>query len=74
MIGNYTGSRLQRKKDAKEPAFFKWVLVLNELFNIAVNYFEAKKAACCSRTRCKRVPVYRRNAALCLFIWQMNLV
>ena len=46
----YTVSRLQRvKKDAKETARYKWVLIVTELFNTAVNGFDAKKSARCSR-------------------------
>ena len=41
----YTGSSLQRVKDAKETACYKWVLVVTELLNIAVNDFDAKKSA-----------------------------
>ena len=46
LILKYTGSRLQRKKkDAKETARYKWMLVVTELFNIAVNQFDAKKSS-----------------------------
>ena len=38
---NAYGSRLQRVKRCKETALYKWVLVVDELFNIAVNYFDA---------------------------------
>ena len=47
LILKYTGSRLQRQKDAKEPARCKWVLVVTELLNMAVNHFDVKK---CART------------------------
>ena len=40
-----TESRLQRLKDAKVTARYKWMLIVTELFNIAVNYLEAKKSA-----------------------------
>ena len=33
------------KKDAKETARYKWVLLVTQLFNIAVNYFDVKKSA-----------------------------
>ena len=45
LILKYTGSRLQRQKDAKETARYKWMLVVTELFNIAVNQFDAKKSS-----------------------------
>ena len=42
----YTGSRLQRVKiDSKETVRYKWVLAVTELFNITVNYFDAKKSS-----------------------------
>ena len=28
---------------------YKWVIIVTELFNVAVNYFDAKKSASCSR-------------------------
>ena len=34
------------------------MLFVTELFNIAVNGFDVEKSARCSRTRCKRDPVY----------------
>ena len=43
-VCGYTGSRLQRK-----TARYKWLLVVKELFNIAVNYFHAKKSTPYSR-------------------------
>ena len=36
-------------KDAKETVRSKWLLVVTELVNIAVNDFDAKKFARCSR-------------------------
>ena len=33
----------------KETAHYKWVLIVTELFNIAVNDFDAKKSAHCSQ-------------------------
>ena len=41
----HTGSRLQRVKRCKRNCSFKWVLTATELFNIAVNLFDAKKSA-----------------------------
>ena len=38
-----------KKKDAKETAHFKRVLVITETVNIVVNDFDAKKYACCIR-------------------------
>ena len=46
--GQYTGSRLQRAKDAKETAHYKWVLIVTKHLNI-VNDFDAKKSACYSQ-------------------------
>ena len=40
----YTGSCLQRVKDAKVTVRCKRVLVVTELFDIAVNDFEARKS------------------------------
>ena len=34
-----------KKKDVKETASYKWVLVVTELFNIRVNDFDVKKSA-----------------------------
>ena len=45
----YIGSRLQRANDAKETPHYKWVLIVTELLNIAVNDFDAKKSAHCSQ-------------------------
>ena len=39
------GSAYNEQKDAKENTHCKWVLVVTELFNIAVNDFGAKKSA-----------------------------
>ena len=36
-------------KDAKETVHYKWVLVVTNFLNIAVNYFDAKKSVRCSR-------------------------
>ena len=36
------------KQLQKKSALNKWVLIVAELFNIAVNYFDAKKSAHCS--------------------------
>ena len=33
----------------QKPAHYKWVLVVTELFNIAVNDSDAKKSAHCNR-------------------------
>ena len=58
-----TGSYLQRVKDAKVTVRLKRVLVVTELFDVAVNDFEARKSARlktvvhCNRTRCNRDPV-----------------
>ena len=46
-----TVSRFQRVKNAKETARCKWVLVVIQLFNIAVNDFDAKKSAHYNRVR-----------------------
>ena len=43
------GPAYNEKKDAKETARYKWVLAVTELFNIAVNDFDAKKSAHCSQ-------------------------
>ena len=40
-----TLSRLQRVKNAKETARCKWMLVVIQLFNVAVSDFDAKKSA-----------------------------
>ena len=44
----HAGSRLQRVKKMQNlpriTGYFKWVLVITELFNIGVNYFDAKKS------------------------------
>ena len=44
----YTGSH-NEKKDAKETSRYKWMLIVTELLNIAVNYFDTKKSAHYSR-------------------------
>ena len=49
VVSDYSGSHLQRVKDAKETACCKWVFIATELFNIVVNYFDAKKSAPYSR-------------------------
>ena len=36
-------------KDVKEAGHYEWVLLVTELFNIAVNDFDAKKPARCGR-------------------------
>ena len=41
----YTRSGLQRVQNAKETTRYKWVLAVTELFNIAINDFDAKKYA-----------------------------
>ena len=41
-------------KDAKEFVRCKRVHVVTELFNIAVNDFDAKESVRCNQTRCKR--------------------
>ena len=41
----YTRSGLRRVQNAKETTRYKWVLAVTELFNIAVNGFDAKKYA-----------------------------
>ena len=43
---NTLGPAYNEQKDAKEIARYKWVLVVTELFNIAVNYIHAKKSVC----------------------------
>ena len=43
------GPTYNEQEDAKETARYKWVLIVTELFNIAVNYFDAKKSARDSR-------------------------
>ena len=46
----YIGSRLQRVKRCKKTLLItSGVLVATELLNIAVNNFDAKKSARCSR-------------------------
>ena len=40
---------------------YKWVIVVTELFNTAVNYFGVKKSAYCNRTHCNRYPVYSKS-------------
>ena len=45
----YIESRLQRANDAKEIPHYKWVLIVTELLNTAVNNFDAKKSAHCSQ-------------------------
>ena len=44
------------KKDAKETARYKWVLVVTKLFNMVVNDFDAKQSA-----RYSRVLVVKRT-------------
>ena len=41
--------RAYEQKMAKETARYKWVLVIDELFNMAVNDFDGKKSAPYSR-------------------------
>ena len=48
-VFNYTGSCLQRVKGCKRKARHKWVLVVTELFNIAVDDIQAKKSGRYSR-------------------------
>ena len=48
-ISYYSGSLLKRVKRCKETVRYKWVLVVTEPINIAVNYFDIKKSARCSR-------------------------
>ena len=55
---NYTGSHLQRVKDTKETASYKWVLIVTELFNIVVKDCDEKRSARFNRTRRKWDPVY----------------
>ena len=43
------GPAYNASNDAKETARYKWVLVVSELFNIAVNDVDVKKAARYSR-------------------------
>ena len=45
----YIASRLQRANDAKETPYYKWVLIVTELSNIAVNDYDTKKSAHCSQ-------------------------
>ena len=40
---NTLGLNHNEQKDAKETAHYKWVLIVTELFTIAVNDFDAKK-------------------------------
>ena len=49
LLEAYTGSHLQRVKDAKETACYKWVVIVTKLFNTAASYFDAKKSTHCSR-------------------------
>ena len=53
---NQRGVTHNEQKYAKETVRYKQVLV-SELFNIAVNYVNAKKSARCNRTGCKLDPV-----------------
>ena len=43
------GPAYNEQNDAKETARYKWVLVVTELFNMAVSDFDAKQSACYSR-------------------------
>ena len=36
---------MHRVKDARKTAHYKWVLVVTELFNIAINDFDIKKSS-----------------------------
>ena len=47
------GFYLQRVKNAKEPVRCKWVLLITECVNIAVNDIDARK-----RVRCKQDQLY----------------
>ena len=38
------GPVYNEQKDSKATARYKWVLIVTEFFNIAVNYIHAKKA------------------------------
>ena len=43
------GPAYNAQKDAKETACYKWLLIVTELFNMAVNDFDAKQSPRYSR-------------------------